>query len=218
VATAANLVLLDLTLPDRYGPTVCSVIRASSSVPIVAVGSSREQQLVGALSAGADVFVSKLTSDRELVARVRALLRRVPATGDCVSVWMPAVGPVQLNRSTRQVRCNGTSIGTTRREFDLLERLMLRPDCVVSRAELQRSIWGARRDPQALDVHVRRLRAKLEAHDTTRRIRTVRGVGFVFVGNQPSVVAPDATVLDMRVRAPAADAPDRVGLVSSAVM
>jgi DNA-binding response OmpR family regulator len=185
LATAANLVLLDLAVPDRYGMTVCTLLRARSSTPILAVGDRRgersDEQLVRALSAGADVFVSKGISNRELLARVRALFRRVPSTDRLADADVVRVGLLELDRDARVVRFAGLNIAMTRREFELLEALMTRPGRVVSRSDLLDSMWGARRDPHALNVHVRRLRAKLEAFDPVRRIETVRGVGFRFV-------------------------------------
>jgi two-component system response regulator MtrA len=183
--TSPNMVLLDLALPDRYGMTVCTLLRTRSSTPIVAVGDRAgertDEQLVRALSAGADVFVTKGISSRELLARVRALIRRAAPT-----VWqgdndVVRVGLLELDRAGRAVRLAGRSIQMTRREFELLEALVVRRGSAVSRNDLLDSMWGARRDPHALDVHVRRLRAKLEAVDPVRRIETVRGVGFRFI-------------------------------------
>jgi two-component system response regulator RegX3 len=183
--TAPNMVLLDLALPDRYGMTVCTLLRTRSSTPIVAVGDRAgertDEQLVRALSAGADIFVTKGISSRELLARVRALIRRAAP-----NVWLDdtdvlQVGLLELDRADRVVRFDGRKIAMTRREFELLEALVVRRGSAVSRNDLLDSMWGARRDPHALDVHVRRLRAKLEAVDPVRRIETVRGVGFRFI-------------------------------------
>jgi two-component system response regulator RegX3 len=183
--TAPSMVLLDLALPDRYGMTVCTLLRTRSSSPIVAVGDRAgeraDEQLVRALSAGADVFVSKGISSRELLARVRALIRRAAP-----NVWQAdndvlRVGSLELDRAARAVHLAGRQIAMTRREFELLEALVVRRGSAVSRSDLLDSMWGARRDPHALDVHVRRLRAKLEAIDPVRRIETVRGVGFRFI-------------------------------------
>jgi two-component system, OmpR family, response regulator RegX3 len=183
--TSPNMVLLDLALPDRYGMTVCTLLRTRSSTPIVAVGDRvgerTDEQLVRALSAGADVFVTKGISSRELLARVRALIRRAAPTVSHGEKDVLRVGLLELDRAGQTVRLAGRRIAMTRREFELLEALVLRRGSAVSRSELLDSMWGARRDPHSLDVHVRRLRAKLEAVDPVRRIETVRGVGFRFI-------------------------------------
>jgi len=198
-ATAADMVLLDLALPDRYGMTVCSVIRSRSSIPILAVGDRGDEQLVRALSAGADVFVSKQVSYRELLARVRALFRRARSSVRSTDGDVVRIGLLEMDRAARVVRFTGQSIAMTRREYELLEVLMTRPGCVVSRADLLDSMWGPRRDPHALNIHVRRLRAKLEAFDPVRRIETVRGVGFRYVVDEANAdIAEDAAVLDLR--------------------
>jgi two-component system response regulator RegX3 len=185
LGTAPSMVLLDLALPDRYGMTVCTLLRTRSSTPILAVGDREsersDEQLVRALSAGADAFVSKGISNRELLARVRALIRRASSTLRLTDGDVLRVGLLELDRVARVVRFAGRKIAMTRREFGLLEMLMMRPGSVVSRSDLLDSMWGARRDPHGLNVHVRRLRAKLEAFDPVRRIETVRGVGFRFV-------------------------------------
>jgi DNA-binding response OmpR family regulator len=184
LGSAPNLVLLDLALPDRHGMTVCTLLRTRSSTPILAVGDRGErsnEQLVRALSAGADVFVSKGISNRELLARVRALIRRASSTVRLTDGDALRVGLLELDRAARVVRFAGRKIAMTRRELEVLEVLMMRPGSVVSRSDLLDSMWGARRDQHALNVHVRRLRAKLEAFDPVRRIETVRGVGFRFV-------------------------------------
>jgi DNA-binding response OmpR family regulator len=216
-ATAPDMVVLDLALPDRYGITVCSLLRARSSIPILAVGERGDEQLVRALSAGADVFVPKKTSYRELLARVRALFRRARSTTGSTDGDVVRIGLLELDRAARVVRFTGQNIAMTRREYELLEVLMTRPGRVVSRADLLDSMWGPRRDPHALNIHVRRLRAKLEAFDPVRRIETVRGVGFRFAideadaGGVPSLEdveiadelddvddLDDAVVLDLR--------------------
>jgi two-component system phosphate regulon response regulator PhoB len=179
--TSPDMVVLDLALPDRYGITVCSLLRGRSSVPILAVGDRGDEQLVRALSAGADVFVPKKTSHRELLARVRALFRRARSTTRSADGDVVRIGLLELDRAARVVRFTGRTIAMTRREYELLEVLMTRPGRVVSRTDLLDSMWGPRRDPHALNIHVRRLRAKLEAFDPVRRIQTVRGVGFRFV-------------------------------------
>jgi two-component system phosphate regulon response regulator PhoB len=179
-ATAPDMVVLDLALPDRYGITVCSLLRARSSIPILAVGEREDEQLVRALSAGADAFVLKKTGYRELLARVRALFRRTRSTTRSSDGEVVRIGLLELDRAARVVRFTGRDIAMTRREFELLEVLMTRPGRVVSRADLLDSMWGPRRDAHSLNIHVRRLRAKLEAFDPVRRIQTVRGVGFRF--------------------------------------
>jgi DNA-binding response OmpR family regulator len=193
LATSPNMVLLDLALPDRYGMTVCTLLRTRSSTPILAVGERSDEQLVRALSAGADVFVGKGISNRELLARVRALIRRAPSTVPPADGDVLRVGLLELDRAARRVRVAGRDVAMTRREFEVLEVLMTRAGSVVSRSDLLDSMWGARRDPHLLNLHVRRLRAKLEAVDPVRRIETVRGVGFRFVLDPvgPEAAGPD---------------------------
>jgi len=187
-ATAPDLVVLDLALPDRFGMTVCSMLRARSSIPILAVGEREEEQLVRALSAGADVFVPKKTSHRELLARIRALFRRARSTTRSTDEDIVRIGLLELDRVARVVRFTTQNVDVSRREYELLELLMTRPGRVVSRADLLDSMWGARRNSQSLNIQVRRLRAKLEAFDPVRRIQTVRGVGFRFAVDDADVV------------------------------
>jgi two-component system response regulator RegX3 len=180
--TGPNLVVLDLAIPDRHGLTLCSLLRAANSLPIIAAGDgTNEYQLERSLAAGADVFVPKHITDRELLARVRALLRRVPSTPAPSESQIVRVGGVELDRGARTLRVDGRLVIIARREFDVLELLMMRAGRVVSRSDLLDVMWGTRRDPHALSVHIHRLRAKLELFDTIRRIETVRGVGFRFV-------------------------------------
>jgi two-component system response regulator RegX3 len=141
--------------------------------------SSAEEDVVAGLRSGADALVVDGVGAREFVARIRALLRRTPPTAreepDAITV-----GPVVLNRATRQVLVDGTPIAVPRREFDILDVLMRAVDRTVTRDSLRRQLWGTARDSRTLDVQVRRLRARLAAAEGQRRIVTVRGVGYRF--------------------------------------
>jgi DNA-binding response OmpR family regulator len=193
-----DLVLLDLALPDRYGPTVCSLIRAASTVLIMAVGArAQEADVISALAAGADAFALKGERGRELVARCRALLRRVPPPAGRPTESV-SVGPVRLVRASRHLFVHEHLIATTRREFDIIEILISHAGRIVARDDLMSPMWGPKAQPSTLDVHIRRLRAKLEAYDPVRRIETVRGIGFRFALDP----APQATpIIDVRDRA-----------------
>jgi DNA-binding response OmpR family regulator len=124
------------------------------------------------------------------------LFRRARSTIRSTDEDVVRIGLLELDRAARVVRFTGRNIAMSRREYELLEVLMMRPGRVVSRADLLDSMWGPRRDPHALNIHVRRLRAKLEAFDPVRRIETVRGVGFRFAIDEADAV--DALVLDLR--------------------
>jgi two-component system response regulator RegX3 len=193
-----DLVLLDLTLPDRYGPTVCSLLRAASTVPIMAVGAKADEtDVISALAAGADAFALKGDRGRELLARCRALLRRVPPCRSRSTDEVSA-GPVRLVRAARQLFVYEHLIPTTRREFDIIEVLISHAGRIVGREELMTPSWGPKAQPSTLDVHIRRLRAKIEVHDPSRRIETVRGVGFRFV---LTPAGPTSPTIDVRDRA-----------------
>jgi two-component system response regulator RegX3 len=173
------------------GLEVCSALRSRSRVPVIVLSrSSSEDDVVAGLRGGADAMVVEGIGAREFVARARALLRRVPPPRRREPNDAITVGPVVLNRATRQVMVDGKLVAMPRREFDILEVLMRDVDRTVTRETLRRQLWGISRDSQTLDVQVRRLRARLAAVEGCRRIITVRSVGYRF----SSLAAPPVEV------------------------
>ena len=178
-----DLVVLEVGVPDEGAIQVCSAIRALTASPIVLMsGPCSERAVLSAFAAGADSVVAGLVGPHELVARIRALLRRAPPKsteeGDVL-----VVGPIRLDRARREVTVNGELIAVPRREFDIAELLMRDVGRVVPRVVIVRELWGSMRDTKSLDVQVGRLRARLAAAEGRRRIVTVRGVGFRFLGD-----------------------------------
>lgn len=180
----ADLVLLDLMMPGIPGLEVCKQLRARSNVAIVMVTArdSEVDKVVG-LELGADDYVTKPFSHRELVARVRAVLRRgqdqelVP---DVVEV-----GGVRIDVERHQVYVDGEEVRFALREFDLLELLLRNPGRVLTRGQLIDRIWGSDYvgDTKTLDVHIKRLRSKIERDPSNpERLVTVRGLGYKYEG------------------------------------
>ena len=178
-----DLVLLDLMLPGIDGLEVCRRIRAQSNVPIIMVtAKGDETDTIIGLGVGADDYVSKPFSPRELVARVKAVLRRanapIVAEGDPLHF-----GSLTIRPDRRQVEVAGTAVELTAREFDLLEFLAHNPGQVFSRDELLDKVWdwAYASDGGTVTVHIRRLRQKIEADpERPRHIKTVWGVGYKF--------------------------------------
>jgi DNA-binding response OmpR family regulator len=171
----ADLVLLDMGLPDRDGLSLCRAIREVSTVPIVAVTARREESsIVAALGAGVDDYVTKPYSLAVLMARIDAVMRRV---GHHANEPVHAVFGFELDAEARQVTAEGEPVLLTRKEFDLLEMLVRANGGLVTREALMQQVWdtawvGASR---TLDVHVATLRAKL---GDVAAIETVRGFGY----------------------------------------
>jgi two-component system response regulator RegX3 len=180
-----DLVLLDLMLPRISGVDVCRQLRAKSSVPIIMVtAKSSEIDTVVGLEVGADDYVSKPYRLRELVARMRAALRRVPQ-GDAVPPSEDAlqVGDVRLDPDRHEVVVRGSDVSLPLKEFELLELLLANAGRVLTRETLIDRIWGVDYvgDTKTLDVHVKRLRAKVEDDPSNpRRIITIRGLGYKY--------------------------------------
>ena len=176
-----RLVVLDLNLPDIDGLAVCKQIRARSSVPVVMLTARDEEadRLAG-LDAGADDYIGKPFSPRELVARMKAVLRRVAPDADDS---MLVLGDVVLRRSAREVGVAGEPVELRPKEFDLLAYLMENRGAVLSRDLLLERVWGYdyAGGTRTVDVHVAQLRRKLGRPDL---IRTIRGAGYKAV--QPS--------------------------------
>lgn len=161
VARPPDVVLLDLVLPDRDGPGLCAEIRRVCDRPIVVLsGLDSEHDKVEALQRGADDYVTKPFSSAELVARLRAVLRRSQAERRRVV----SVGPVTIDLVRRRLRKNGQDVHLTRTEWRLLEELARVPGALVLHEDLLRRVWGecSRDQGHLLRVHVARLRAKLE--------------------------------------------------------
>lgn len=183
---APSLVILDLMLPVMSGLDVCRLIRAESQVPIIMLtAKDAEADKVAGLELGADDYVTKPFSVRELASRVRANLRRTPtAAAGAVGSTLEA-GPVSLDLDRHDVRVAGRSVELTPKEFDLLAALLRRAGRLASRDQLIDEVWGSDYvgDTKTLDVHVKRLRAKIEDDPATpRHLLTVRGFGYKFVG------------------------------------
>jgi DNA-binding response OmpR family regulator len=184
----ADLVLLDLELPDLDGLEVCRAIRSASDVPVIAV-TARESELdrVLGLQAGADDYMVKPCGFRELLARMDAVMRR--ARPQSVPAKVISHGPLRIDTGSREVRLDGRSVEVTRKEFDLLHLLASHPDAVVPRKRLMQQIWGDSWSRRTVDTHVSSLRSKLGASGW---IITVRGVGFRFGHRGPHLASHQA--------------------------
>src|SRR5680860_12870 len=173
-----DLVVLDLGLPRMDGVEVCRQLRAEGDVPILILTARAEtEDRVGGLDSGADDYLVKPFERKELLARIRALLRRRPPRGSASL----QIGNLTLNPATREVKRGEREIELTNREFELLEYLMHNERLVVSRERLLDEVWGY--DPMAatntIDVFISNLRRKLEAGAETRLLHTKRGAGYV---------------------------------------
>jgi DNA-binding response OmpR family regulator len=178
-----DLVVLDLMLPGTDGLSVCRWIRARSTLPVIMLTARGEEadRIVG-LELGADDYVTKPFSPRELAARVRTVLRRVQAP--VAREERLAFGDLELDAGTREVRSRGAPLKLTVKEFDLLWFLASHPRRVFSRDQLMARVWGyeAALDTGTVTVHVRRLREKIEDDPShPRRLETVWGAGYRFV-------------------------------------
>ena len=173
-----DLVILDLGLPGLDGVEVCRRLRATSDVPILIVTARTDlDDRVAGLDSGADDYLVKPFERQELLARMRALMRRRPPRGSAALV----VGDLRLNPDTREVTRGEREIELTNREFELLEFLMRNERLIVSRERLLDEVWGY--DPMAMtntiDVFISNLRRKLEHDDEPRLLHTKRGAGYV---------------------------------------
>jgi two-component system response regulator RegX3 len=184
-AEAPSLVILDLMLPEISGLDLCRTIRAESDVPIIMLtAKDSEADKVTGLELGADDYVTKPFSVRELVSRVRALLRRSRLRPDGVQADVISGGPVEMDVVRHEVLVGGTSASFPPKEFELLETFLRRKGRLLTRDFLIEEVWGSDYfgDTKTLDVHVKRLRKKIEAdpHDPAHLV-TVRGLGYKFV-------------------------------------
>ncbi len=181
--SGADLVLLDLMLPGLPGTEVCRALRQRSNVPVIMVTAkdSEIDKVVG-LELGADDYVTKPFSSRELVARIRAVLRRGGDTDELLPAVIEA-GPVRIDVERHVVSVNGALVPMPLKEFDLLELLVRNAGRVLTRMQLIDRVWGSDYvgDTKTLDVHVKRLRAKFEPDPATPvHLVTVRGLGYKF--------------------------------------
>ena len=181
--TGADLVLLDLMLPGLSGTEVCKQLRARSNVPIIMLtAKDTEVDKVVGLELGADDYVTKPYSKAELVARIKAVLRR---QGDSESGEgsLISAGPVKIDVERHQVKINEELISLPLKEFELLEFLVRNSGRVLTRTQLIDRVWGSDYfgDTKTLDVHVKRLRAKIEKDPANPvYIQTIRGLGYKF--------------------------------------
>jgi len=179
----ADIVLLDLMLPGMSGTDVCKALRQRSAVPVIMV-TARDSEIdkVVGLELGADDYVTKPYSARELIARVRAVLRRGGEAEDNSPPVLEA-GPVRMDVERHVVTVSGGEVPLPLKEFDLLEYLLRNVGRVLTRGQLIDRVWGADYvgDTKTLDVHVKRLRSKIEADPSApRHLVTVRGLGYKF--------------------------------------
>jgi two-component system response regulator RegX3 len=177
-----DLILLDLMLPEISGTEVCRQIRAKSKVPIIMLTAkdSEVDKVVG-LEIGADDYVTKPYSSRELVARINAVLRRNGGEGVVMDAGVMTVHGIRMDIDRHQVSINGIPASLPLKEFELLEFLMRNAGRVLTRMQLIDRVWGSDYvgDTKTLDVHIKRLRAKIEDDPANPKIiQTVRGLGY----------------------------------------
>ncbi|MEO6532309.1 MAG: response regulator transcription factor [Pseudolysinimonas sp.] len=179
----ADLVLLDLMLPGLAGTEVCRELRTRSSVPIIMLtAKDSEVDIVVGLELGADDYVTKPYSTRELLARIRAVLRRRLEVDDLDEAVLE-VGPVRMDVDRHAVSVGGKEVAMPLKEFELLELLLRNAGRVLTRGQLIDRIWGADYfgDTKTLDVHIKRIRSKIESDPSQPvLLLTVRGLGYRF--------------------------------------
>jgi two-component system response regulator RegX3 len=184
-----DLILLDLMLPVLSGTEVAKRVRATSDVPIIMLtAKDSEVDIVVGLELGADDYVTKPYSSRELLARIRAVLRRRVEADEAGGPDVLASGPVRLDADRHAVFVHGRETGMPLKEFELLELLLRNAGRVLTRGQLIDRIWGSDYfgDTKTLDVHVKRIRAKIEEDPAEPRLLlTVRGLGYRFEDLSP---------------------------------
>lgn len=185
-ATTFDLILLDLMIPEISGIDVCRTIRTTSSVPIIMLTAkdSEIDKVVG-LELGADDYVTKPYSARELVARIKAVLRRGTTSEDSntAETGIITVAKIRMDIERHQVSVNGQMINLPLKEFELLEFLLRNEGRVLTRGQLIDRVWGGDYfgDTKTLDVHIKRLRSKIEEDPADPKlIHTIRGLGYKF--------------------------------------
>jgi two-component system response regulator RegX3 len=182
-----DLIVLDLMLPGMSGTEVCRTIRARSDVLIIMLTArDAEVDRVVGLEIGADDYLTKPFSTRELIARIRALLRRAPmtGTGDAAETEPPVESNgVRVDRDRHEIHVDGVLVTLPPKEFELLATLVEHAGRVLTRDRLISDVWGSDYfgDTKTLDVHIRRIRGRIEADPRSpTRVQTVRGVGYRF--------------------------------------
>jgi two-component system response regulator RegX3 len=185
-ADAPDLVILDLMLPEMSGLDVCRMIRETSTVPIVMVtAKDSEADKVTGLELGADDYVTKPFSVRELVSRIRAHLRRVRMQAPPNGEELLTGGSIEMDVARHEVKIDGKTVAFPPKEFELLQTFLTRKGRLLTREHLIEEIWGYDYvgDTKTLDVHVKRIRQKIEddPHDP-KLLLTVRGLGYKFTG------------------------------------
>jgi two-component system response regulator RegX3 len=179
-----DLILLDLMIPEVSGIEVCRSIRTTSAVPIIMLTAkdSEIDKVVG-LELGADDYVTKPYSSRELVARIKAVLRRGVADDSTESTSVHSIAGIKMDIERHQVTVNDVAINLPLKEFELLEFLMRNAGRVLTRGQLIDRVWGGDYygDTKTLDVHIKRLRSKIEVDPANPLlIQTIRGLGYKF--------------------------------------
>ena len=179
----ADLILLDLMIPEVSGTEVCRTIRTTSQVPIIMVtAKDAEIDKVVGLELGADDYVTKPYSSRELLARIKAVLRRqINGVDSSEEAGILTVGPIRMNIDKHQVTVNSETVSMPLKEFELLEFLMRNSGRVLTRNQLIDRVWGGDYfgDTKTLDVHVKRLRSKIEEDPANpKMLQTIRGLGY----------------------------------------
>jgi two-component system response regulator RegX3 len=180
----ADLVLLDVMLPGLSGTEVCRALRKKSTVPVIML-TARDSEIdkVLGLELGADDYVTKPFSARELVARIRAVLRRRSGEPEEITPVTLDAGGVRMDVERHVVTVNGDTVALPLKEFELLEMFLRNTGRVLTRGQLIDRVWGSDYvgDTKTLDVHVKRLRAKIESEPgNPRHLVTVRGLGYKF--------------------------------------
>lgn len=183
-----DLIILDLMLPKLNGLDLCRIIRKESGVPIVMLTAKTDEidKILG-LELGADDYISKPFSVRELIARLRAVLRRVEVARKTTDTVVMEAGAIQMDLARRRVTVDGQAVHLPLKQFELLRVLMSNKNRVLTREELFRAVWDTEAvyETGTLDVHIRWLRERVEADPSRPQyIRTVRGVGY-------KIVSPD---------------------------
>ena len=184
-------VVLEIVRVNRSVNVLCNAVMGVTGAPIaIFSGRGHEREIVDGFETGAQAVFTEPIGAHELVARVRAVLRRYPTVvhgPDEVIV----VGPVVLDRNRRQLTVDGQPVQVPRKEFEIAEILMRHAGRVVPRRDLVRELWGAPRDTKSLDVQVGRLRARISAVEGHQRIVTVRGVGYRFATDEDLDLVPE---------------------------
>lgn len=183
-AEGADIILLDLMLPGMPGTEVCRQIRSTSTVPIIMLtAKDAEVDIVVGLELGADDYVTKPYSSRQLLARMRAVLRRSAPSDDHLDERVLTAGRVTLDIDRHAVSVDGTEISMPLKEFELLEVLMRNAGRVLTRGQLIDRVWGSDYygDTKTLDVHIKRIRSRIEKNPGEPvMLVTVRGLGYRF--------------------------------------